>query len=167
MKFRFHFIIIAALAGMLCNCQTDNRQITSEMLNFPPSEGSESADGGPVIVFDSSIYHFGKIAIGEKLSHTYRFENTGNTPLVIAQVTPSCGCTTPKDWSHEPILPGEMGQITIEFNSKGFPGKIEKSISVLTNCVPKEWILKLAGEVIGVEVIPDKKEGGIEMERTQ
>jgi len=153
----------AIIALVLFSCKTDNRQVTADMINFPKS-GTEDNDL-PVISFDSLECHFGKIAIGEKYTHIYRFTNTGTTPLVIAQVTPSCGCTTPKDWPHEPVGPGESGQITIEFNSKGFPGKVEKSISVLTNCLPKVWELKLIGEVSGVDVPTEEKKPGFEMER--
>ncbi len=152
---------------MLFSCKTDNRQVTSDMLNFPPLEGNESSEDVPVIVFDSAVCRFGTIAIGEKFSHSYRFVNKGKSPLVISQVTPSCGCTTPKDWPHEPIMPGEEGHITVEFNSKGFPGKIDKSISVLTNCIPKEWTLKLDGNVSGLEAEQPEQPKGFEMERTK
>ncbi len=151
-KFLSSFTIVVLLAG----CQTDQRQVTADMIHFPPS-GSEEAVDAPVIVFDSIEYNFGKIAIGEKVVHSYKFVNRGKTPLVISQVSPSCGCTTPKDWPHEPIAPGDEGQITIEFDSKGFPGKIDKSVSILTNCVPKVIDLKLTGEVSGTESVDEKK----------
>lgn len=130
-------------------CKTDNRQITADLINFPPSEGGAANENAPIITFDSTIMNFGIIAIGEKVNHTFRFKNTGKSPLLISQVTPSCGCTTPKDWSQEPILPGEKGQISVEFNSTDFTGQIEKSISVLTNCVPATYDLKLKGVVSG------------------
>ncbi len=133
------------------------------MIHFPPSGGEESTDDAPLMAFDSITFNFGQIAIGEKVVHSYHFKNNGKAPLVIAQVTPSCGCTTSKDWPHEPIAPGEEGDITIEFNSKGFPGKIDKSISVLTNGIPKVIDLKLTGEVLGVET-EQKQHHKIEME---
>ncbi len=167
MKTNIKYLVLALVIVLMAACSTDNRQVTSDMLNFPPAEGAENSENVPVISFDSAICHFGILAIGERYTHTYNFKNTGSEPLIISQVTPNCGCTTPKDWPHEPILPGESGQITVEFNSKGFPGKIEKSISVLTNCIPKEWNLKLVGDVIGLEAVPKDKPGGIEMERTR
>jgi Protein of unknown function (DUF1573) len=167
MKVIIKYFVYAFALLVMAACGTDNRQVTADLLNFPPVEGSETTENVPVISFDSAICHFGIIAIGERYTHTFRFKNTGSEPLIISQVTPNCGCTTPKDWPHEPILPGESGQITVEFNSKGFPGKIEKSISVLTNCIPKEWNLKLVGDVVGLEAVPKEKPKGIEMERTR
>lgn len=156
------FALCAALI-LLFSCKSDNRQITSDLIHFP---GQESEDpNAPQITFDSIHYHFGQITIGEKIVHSYRFTNTGASPLVIFQVNPACGCTTPKDWPHDPVLPGESGEITIEFNSKGFPGKVEKTVSVLTNAIPRVWDLKLSGFVAGIEADPKKTDHGIQMER--
>ncbi|HEX4851256.1 MAG TPA: DUF1573 domain-containing protein, partial [Puia sp.] len=42
---------------------------------------------------DSANRDYGKIAEGKKLDVTYRFKNSGNKPLIIERVQPSCGCT--------------------------------------------------------------------------
>jgi Protein of unknown function (DUF1573) len=145
-------MLVAWAAGLilLSSCTTDNRQITSDMIHFPPTGGGE-ADQAPAITFDSAVCHFGTLAIGEKYPHTFRFTNTGNAPLIITQVNPSCGCTTAKDWPQQPIAPGETGQISVEFNSNGNSGPIDKSISILTNCIPAVEVLRLQGTVVGVE----------------
>jgi hypothetical protein len=141
---------LSAFALLLIACKTDNRQITSDMIHFPPSGGGQS-ENAPIITFDSSTCNFGTLAIGEKYPHTYRFTNTGKSPLLITQVNPSCGCTTTKDWPQNPIAPGESGQISVEFNSTGNSGKVDKSISVLTNCIPAVHVLRIQGVVVGVE----------------
>jgi hypothetical protein len=157
------FTLIAAIAAcLIISCQSDNRQITSDLIHFPDEEGQAGGDV-PVILFDSTTANFGTLAIGEKFVHTFRFKNEGKAPLIISQVNPSCGCTVPKDWPHDPIAPGESGEITVEFNSKGSPGKIDKNISVLTNCFPKVVDLKIAGTVSGVET-PSETRKPIEME---
>jgi|694.fasta_scaffold45551_3 hypothetical protein len=143
-------LLFAIALIFFASCKSDNRQITADMIHFPDEEG-QAGDEVPVIVFDSLTANFGTIAIGETFLHTFRFRNEGKAPLIIAQVNPSCGCTVPKDWPHDPVAPGESGEITVEFNSKGSPGKIDKSISVLTNCVPKVVDLKISGMVSGVE----------------
>ncbi len=158
------FFILSVAVASLGACKTDNRQITADLINFPPSSGEVSNQKLPIITFDSTVMHFDTIAIGEKVNHIFRFKNTGKSPLIISQVTPACGCTTPKDWPKEPILPGESGQISVEFNSRGFSGQIEKSISVLTNCIPATWDLKLKGFVSGQEQDPVKYRYEMEME---
>lgn len=151
-----------SLVILLSGCQSDNRKITADMIHFPDEEG-QAGDEVPVIKFDSLVVNFGTLAIGEKFVHTYKFTNEGKAPLLISQVNPSCGCTVPKDWPHEPVAPGESGEITVEFNSKGSPGKIDKNISVLTNCIPKVVELKITGMVSGVEINQEVKKP-IEME---
>lgn len=154
------------VAVVLFSCKEKDRKITSDLLNFPQTASGENSENQPIIVFDSLEYTFGQIAIGEKVEHSYTFKNEGSGPLIIADVKPSCGCTALKDWSKDPILPGEKGQITIEFNSSGFPGPIMKSIKVSTNAQPNDVYLKLKGQVNGVEKMEEVKPG-IEMTRTQ
>jgi hypothetical protein len=146
------------------SCKEESKKVTSDMFNFPQTASGVVQGDAPVIEFDSLEYNFGKVAIGEKVVHSYHFENTGNAPLLIGQVTPSCGCTTLKDWPKDPIAPGEDGKITVEFNSSGFPGTIEKSIMVATNATPNQYYLKLKGEVMGKEV-QNAPQHTIEMER--
>jgi hypothetical protein len=162
MKTVFLFICVAFLFS---SCGEEDRKVTADLINFPQTASGEQVElDVPVIDFDSTVFNFGTISIGEKVVHSFRFTNTGKAPLVISQVVPSCGCTTLKDWPKDPILPGETGTITAEFNSSGFPGLISKTISVGTNCIPKDWYLKLEGEVKGTEA-EQKIEAPIKMER--
>lgn len=152
----------------LFSCAPQERKVTPDMINFPQTASDEGNQNQPqpVITFDEEIYNFGTIAIGEKVGHTFHFTNTGKAPLVISQVVPSCGCTTLKDWPQEPVFPGENGKITVEFNSTGFPGAVEKTISVSTNCIPKDRYLKLKGQVSGKES-DNETAPVIQMERTR
>ena len=92
----------------------------------------------------------GKITEGEKLQVSFRFKNTGATPLVIARVQPSCGCTVAEQ-PKEPIAPGGEGKITAIFNSQGHPGLNQKTLHVFANTKGSQgYYLKFA-------VIVDKK----------
>lgn len=160
-------ILSIATALFLFSCQEEKRKVTADMINFPQTASADAEEVDmPKITFDSTTCNFGTIAIGQKVVHTFKFKNTGNGPLVISQVVPSCGCTTLKDWPKDPIYPGEGGSITAEFNSSGFPGEISKSITVGTNCLPADWYLKLEGTVAGTEKI-QKVDPPIKMERTR
>ena len=102
--------------------------------------------GGPQIVFDDESHNFGTIKEGIIAIYTFRFTNTGDQPLVLKDVRPSCGCTTP-DWSKEPVQPGKTGQIIVKFNSAGRPGKFNKSITVTSNIPDATKILFISGTV--------------------
>lgn len=90
---------------------------------------------GPVISFEKKTHDFGDIFQGDKVEETFRFTNTGNEPLIITNVQVTCGCTTPKGWPKEPIQPGGKGEVTIAFNSAGKMGRVDKTVTVVSNAV--------------------------------
>jgi hypothetical protein len=81
---------------------------------------------------DSTTRDFGTISEGQKLEVAYRFLNSGDKPLIIARVQPSCGCTVAEQ-PDEPILPGKEGVIKASFNSEGRIGINHKKIYVIAN----------------------------------
>jgi Protein of unknown function (DUF1573) len=88
---------------------------------------------GPVITWEKVTHDFGDITQGDKVSHVFKFTNTGNEPLVITNVEVTCGCTTPKGWPRDPIMPGGQGEVTVAFNSAGKFGKQNKVVTVTSN----------------------------------
>ncbi|WP_243372616.1 DUF1573 domain-containing protein [Geotalea sp. SG265] len=93
-------------------------------------------------------FNFGTIVQGEKLHHTFSIKNTGDSPLSILRVVPSCGCTA-ANASSPVIQPGRSGEIKIVFDSTNFSGKVTKSIALETND-PKtpSYTLTLNGNII-------------------
>ncbi|MBS1660145.1 MAG: DUF1573 domain-containing protein [Bacteroidetes bacterium] len=79
-----------------------------------------------------SARDYGKIPEGQKLDVSFRFRNSGTTPLVIGQVRVSCGCTVAEQ-PVAPIAPGEEGWIKASFDSQGHPGTNHKSLFVTAN----------------------------------
>jgi len=81
---------------------------------------------------DSTNRDFGSIPEGKKLEVSYRFLNSGDKPLIIARVQPSCGCTVAEQ-PDEPVMPGKEGVIKASFNSEGRVGINHKTIYVIAN----------------------------------
>jgi hypothetical protein len=61
----------------------------------------------------------------------YQFTNTGNYPVTIIEVQPSCGCATVQ-LARKEYAPGESGELVARFDIAGRTGRQEKSIVVLT-----------------------------------
>lgn len=76
--------------------------------------------------------NMGTINEGQQLDVTFRFKNTGDKPLVIRSVRPSCGCTAANPPA-EPIAPGAEGEIKASFNSQGRTGTNKKTLTVVAN----------------------------------
>ena len=95
-------------------------------------------------------------------TRSFEFKNTGDAPLVIANVQSTCGCTVPTRPT-EPIMPGKTGKIEVKYNMN--PGPIRKTITVESNAVnyPNGQIaLKIKGEVVvkqEINVLEKKKTG--------
>ena len=95
-----------------------------------------------------STRDFGRINEGQKLALSFRFKNSGNKPLIIEDVRPTCGCTV-ADFPKQPIAPGEEGEITGEFDSNGREGLQRKHITVRSNAEPAEQDISFEVNVIG------------------
>ena len=74
----------------------------------------------------------GTITEGQVLQIHFRFKNTGDNPLVIKSVLPSCGCTV-AEFPKQPIPPGGEGEITGAFDSNGRLDLQSKDIQVVAN----------------------------------
>jgi hypothetical protein len=100
----------------------------------------------PAFKFERTEYDFGQIKEGEKVIYTYKFTNTGDAPLIVNSVQPSCGCTAP-DWTKEPIPAGATGFVKVEFDSNGKQGIQNKVVTVNANTWPKSLILRFKAQV--------------------
>ena len=103
--------------------------------------------------FTETMHDFGNIKDGTLAAYEFIFTNTGKVPLVLSNVQPSCGCTTPI-WSREPIAPGAQGKIKAVYNSYNRPGTFQKYITVKSNAVPAEVDLTIKGVVLSTPLEP-------------
>lgn len=109
--------------------------------------------GQAVLNFSKTNHDFGQVKEGVQATHDFEFTNSGKSPLIISNVSASCGCTTPF-WTKEPVLPGKKGKITASYNSTGRPGMFNKSITVLSNAEPASQVLTIQGSVISKDQLP-------------
>lgn len=98
------------------------------------------------VTWQSATSHdFGKVRVSDDHEATFTFINAGTKPLVIDNVRTTCGCTAP-EWNNTPVLPGESGEIRIEFRPNR-KGSTEKHIKVWFKDVRKPHRLTIEAEV--------------------
>ena len=99
-----------------------------------------------VLEFDKDVLDYGTIPQYSDGKREFIFTNTGNAPLVIANVKPSCGCTV-ANYTKEPILPGEKGKIDVSYDTKRL-GAFRKSIRVYSNSKENNETFVIKGNVV-------------------
>lgn len=99
------------------------------------------------ITFDKTTHDFGKVneEVG-KVTFVFEFTNTGDAPVIVSNVSASCGCTVP-EWTKEPVLPGKKGSVTVTYSTVGRPGPFVKPLTVINNGDPASIALQIKGEV--------------------
>lgn len=98
---------------------------------------------GPIPTFEwtATEHDFKTINEDDVVKHTYTFKNTGEAPLIIESVRPSCGCTAP-NWTKTPIPVGGEGFVDVKFDSKGKKNVQNKTVTVTANTWPKQTVLR-------------------------
>ncbi len=147
-------IITKSLMGLLfmgliaCNnSKNGEKELSTDLVKNPnTAKGKIDKDKLPKIEFKETEHDFGEIFQGEKVSYSFRFENTGKGDLIITDVAASCGCTVP-EYPQEPIKPGEEGAILVTFNSGNREGFQKKTVTVIGNTQPNYVHLKIKAKV--------------------
>jgi len=87
---------------------------------------------GPKMAVEQADFDFGQIFQGEKVEHTFRFQNAGDEPLIVDRVRSSCGCTAAL-LSTKIIAAGDVAELKATFDSARFNGAVVKTIYLYTN----------------------------------
>lgn len=97
------------------------------------------------VQWDFELHDFGIIQKNKPVEIKFMVKNTGNAPLVIINVEPSCGCTA-ADYTKTPIMPGQKGYVVATYNAED-SGNFSKSVNVTTNANPALTVLKFQGTI--------------------
>ncbi len=90
----------------------------------------------------------GTVAKGEVVQATFTLKNTGEYPLIIADVKEACSCTV-SEYPEEPIAPGESGTLSASVNTdRTGKGTISKPITITANTKPSTTKVTITAKVI-------------------
>jgi hypothetical protein len=140
---------LVLLSLLLTACGTSN-QAENAGGNTPAADGNTTAAAatGAAFRWENTEHDFGDIQSGETVTYKFKFTNTGTANLILEEVKPSCGCTTP-EWTREPVPPGGTGFVTVSFDSNGKSGVQNKSVTVIANTEPRNVKLSFRANVLG------------------
>lgn len=123
-----------------------NENATKNKVDYTNPAPSKNAG---VFTFETEEIDYGTISQHADGFRTFKFTNTGATPIVITQVKTSCGCTVPT-YSKEPVVAGGTGEIQIKYATDKI-GKFTKTITIVSNASEPNKVIKIKGEVLKPE----------------
>ncbi|MCF0073275.1 DUF1573 domain-containing protein [Dyadobacter sp. CY261] len=134
---RIALFVFLGLAAAISGCSKNEKK----------GEEKQASSKLPVFaLIDSSAYDFGTIQEGAIVEHEFKFRNGGEYPLILNNISSSCGCTTP-EWPKDPIGPNQTSSVKVRFDSKHKAGPQVKTITVYANTEPAYIELRLKGIV--------------------
>ena len=133
--------------GALCliaftSCKDNAAKKVDEKNVAEAAARDANASKFPILQFEETEHDFGEIEARKPVETVFNYKNVGDAPLVITDIKSSCGCTVPKDWSREPLAPGESGKFTVRYNGSG-ANKITKTITVTANTEKGKEVVKI------------------------
>lgn len=117
------------------------------MAQFAFAQSDATAANLAKISFTESEHDFGDIQQGDEVNWTFSFKNEGSAPLVLTNVSTTCGCTV-SDWPRDPIMPGQESEIVVKFNSTGKKGRQNKVITIFSNASNNQERVKIVANVL-------------------
>lgn len=103
----------------------------------------ERKESSTTMKFDKLKHDFGDVLQDSENTTVFTVTNTGDKPLIISDVSASCGCTTPKKPAG-PIAPGESDIIEVTFAPKpGQKDEIKKTVTVTANTMDQVHTLEI------------------------
>ena len=86
----------------------------------------------PVIKFEDAKHNYGFVSEGEQLVHEFKFQNTGNQPLVITETKVACSCTK-VEFPKQPVKAGESGIIKVTFDTNNKYDRQDREVEIYSN----------------------------------
>lgn len=98
------------------------------------------------VSYEAMPYSLGEIKVKESRDTTFLIENTGKQPLIVMDITTSCGCVIPR-FDKKPVKPGGTFKFSVEMRPDNV-GHFEKTVSVYCNVSDSPILFKLKGTAI-------------------
>ena len=141
-------IFLTACGSQVSDLELRVAKLETEIASMRKGGGSTIVPAGafPKFTFEQEEHNFGQIRDGDIVSHTFRFTNSGEAPLIISKATAACGCTVPQ-WPKQPIPVGGSGEIQVQFDSSNKPGMQNKVVTITANTESKVKKLLIRAQV--------------------
>tara|TARA_Y100000768_G_scaffold202350_1_gene152154 strand:+ start:1990 stop:2457 length:468 start_codon:yes stop_codon:yes gene_type:complete len=141
-------VLISSCGSQVSDLELRVAKLETEIASMRKGSVSTVVPAGafPKFSFQEEEHNFGDINDGDIVSHTFKFTNSGEAPLIISKATAACGCTVPQ-WPRQPIPVGGSGEIKVQFDSSNKPGMQNKVVTITANTESKVKKLLIRAQV--------------------
>lgn len=134
------------VSSVSANNNQSEKELQEELKEIQKEEQQrlqELKESSTTLKFDKLRHDFGNVLPDSDNTTEFTVTNTGDKPLIIQDVSASCGCTTPKK-PDGPIAPGKSDVIEVTFHPKpGQVNEITKTVTVTANTMDKIHTLEI------------------------
>lgn len=121
--------------------KSDDEKVDRSIFPEDVLSGNDAQSNNTTLKLFETEFDMGTIEYGDSVKHTFQYQNVGSKEFVLDQYTVGCGCTEvskPK----KRLAPGEMGEITLQFNSKekDGPGDYTSDAMLIGNVAPDGFV---------------------------
>jgi hypothetical protein len=143
---------ILFLSGYSLGVTSSVRMPLSDLLSNPPPPTLDSAVGPLTtarISFEAQVANLGKIPVGKRRLHTFRFANRGNDVLRLGNILSGCHCSAAYTQARF-LKPGASGEVLATYDASGQPvGPFSRTLVLETNDSTLPLVrLELTGVVV-------------------
>jgi hypothetical protein len=133
----FVVAVVAMLMAVACGSPQATKTAGGTVFDISPEILSSRAD---------TLVDIGTLREGEVVQYDARLRNMGSEPLVIKDISTSCGCTS-VEYDKKPIAPDAEGAFSFRFDSRGMFGVQMKLIEIETNASTLPYKIIVQAEV--------------------
>lgn len=146
----------AGLALAVCGGVSFGQAGQPEQTREEAAQPSPATGEAPELSFPEKTHEFGTISDEKNVNYAFKFKNTGKGTLRITNTQGSCGCTVPQLEKKE-YLPGEEGEIKVEYHPQNRSGPQHTTVTVTSNDpTSPQVVLEIKSEVRPLVAIEPK-----------
>ena len=119
--------------------------------------GNAFPQNGAMFSFNETAHDFGEVGLDSPLHCTFEFTNSGNAPLIITGIEPTCHCVSAV-WTRGVIAPGAKGTVEVTYAAPLQPGRFDRGLFIgsnATNVDPSIMRYELRVRGVAVEKAPE------------
>ena len=135
-----HVAIFCLIISAGCDSPDENglrKSDVHDIIHNPATANSNNLSVLAAIEGGPFVYDAGDVEEGDVIRYSFHFTNISKNFLEKIKISSTCGCTV-AEFEPGKVSPGAKDSIEVVFDTQGFKGMQEKTVTLIGNTKPKE-----------------------------